>query len=127
MKQLADEFAVVHLVNFYILIFREEFFSRGLIQTKAGQILDGKLFHISLSVWFSTLIFSLWHLVNLPYFPVQTVLIQILVAIPTGLLVGMIKERTGNTLITYLLHLIADLLFLSCYLLIAGTPFLPLF
>ncbi len=126
-KNLANEFAVVHLMNFYILIFREEFFSRGLIQTEAQNILKGKFLHISLPVWFSTLIFSLWHLVNLPYFPVQTVFIQMLVAIPTGLLVGVIKEKTGNTFVTYLIHLIGDLLFLSCYLLLAGTPFLPLF
>jgi len=42
-----------------ILVFREEFILRGIIQTEASKLLSGKWLGLSKSIWFSSLMFSL--------------------------------------------------------------------
>ena len=126
-KGFFDSFIVIHLANWIITVFREEFILRGVIQTESGSVLKGSFLKISKSIWFTSIIFSLWHLVNLTVWPWQTVALQMLSCIPTGIILGIIKEKTGNTLLTYLLHICGDLLFFSFYLLIFGKFFFTLF
>ncbi len=126
-KGFFDELAAMHLVNWIISVFREEFLLRGVIQTEASYILKGKFLKISNAIWLTTIAFSTWHLVNLTVWPWQTVALQMLAAIPSGIILGLIKEKTGNTLLTYLLHICGDLLFFSIYLLLFGRLFFTLF
>lgn len=126
-KGFFDSLIVIHLVNWLITVFREEFILRGVIQTESGSVLKGSFLKISNSIWFSSIIFSIWHLVNLSVWPWQTVALQMLSCIPSGIILGLIKEKTGNTLLTYLLHICGDLLFFSFYLLIFGKFFFTLF
>src|SRR5260221_7079531 len=41
-----DNLAVIHLINWVISVFREEFILRGIIQTKASSILKGRFLKI---------------------------------------------------------------------------------
>ena len=127
LKGFFDSFVVIHLANWIIGVFREEFILRGVIQTESGSIFKGTFLKVSQSIWFTTIIFSLWHLVNLTIWPWQTVGLQMLACIPSGIVLGFIREKTGNTLLTYLLHICGDLLFFSCYLLIFGKLFFTLY
>ncbi len=122
-----DNLAVIHLINWVISVFREEFILRGIIQTKASSILKGRFLKIPNFIWLSTIAFSLWHLVNLTIWPWQTVLLQMIGVIPAGIVLGLIREKTGNALLTYLLHICGDLLFFSLYLLLFGKLFFTLF
>lgn len=126
LKGFWDSFVVIHLVNWIIGVFREEFILRGVIQTESGSVLKGSFLKVSKPIWFTTFVFSIWHLVNLTIWPWQTVALQMLACIPSGIVLGIIREKTGNTLLTYLLHICGDLLFFSCYLLIFGKLFLTL-
>ena len=126
-KGFFDSLIVIHLVNWIITVFREEFILRGVIQTESGSVLKGSFLKISNSIWFTSIIFSVWHLVNLSIWPWQTVALQMISCIPSGIILGIIREKTGNTLLTYLLHICADLLFFSFYLLIFSKFFLTLF
>ena len=127
LKGFFDSLTVIHLVNWLITVFREEFILRGVIQTESGGVLTGSFIKISKSIWFTSIIFSVWHLVNLTVWPWQTVFLQMLACIPSGIILGLIREKTGNTLLTYLLHICGDLLFFSFYLLIFGKLFFTLF
>jgi membrane protease YdiL (CAAX protease family) len=102
------------------IVFREEIVLRGFIQTKASEILKGKFLGLSNSIWFSCVIFAFWHLINLFYgFPLQAVLIQIAaVFIIGGPLLGWIREKTGSSVISYLVHQNGDFFFYSLYLLL---------
>jgi membrane protease YdiL (CAAX protease family) len=126
-KGFLDSLIVIHLANWIITVFREEFILRGVIQTELGSVLKGSFLKISKSVWFTSIIFSVWHLVNLSVWPWQTVVLQMISCIPSGIILGVIKEKTGNTLLTYLLHICGDLLFFSVYLVIFGKFFFTLF
>lgn len=126
-KGFFDSLVVIHLVNWIITVFREEFILRGVIQTESGSVLKGSFLKISKSIWFTSVIFSVWHLVNLTLWPWQTVALQMLACIPSGIVLGLIREKTGNTLLTYLLHICGDLLFFSFYLIIFGKLFFTLF
>lgn len=126
-RGLFDNFAVNHLFNWIVSVFREEFILRGIIQTEASYILNGRFLRISHSIWLTTIIFSLWHLVNLSFWPWQVVTIQMLSCIPSGIILGLIREKTGNTLLTYLLHISGDLLFFSIYTLLFGKLFFTLY
>lgn len=126
-KGFFDDLAVIHLVNWMLTVFREEYILRGIVQTEASGVLKGKFLHVSYPIWLSTLVFSLWHLVNLSIWPWQVVVIQMLSCIPSGLILGTIREKTGNTLLTYLLHISGDLLFFSLYTLLFGKLFFSLF
>jgi len=126
-KGLFESLAVIHLVNWIITVLREEFILRGVIQTESASVLRGRFLKISYPIWFTTIIFSIWHLVNLTIWPWQTVALQMLSCIPSGIILGLIREKTGNTLLTYLLHICGDLLFFSLYLLIFGKLFFTLF
>ncbi|QQS38394.1 CPBP family intramembrane metalloprotease [Candidatus Woesebacteria bacterium] len=125
-KNVSDSLAVIHLVNWIIVVFREEFILRGVIQTKSHEVIRGSLLKISKAIWFTTLLFSLWHVVNLSIWPWQTVALQMLSCIPSGLVLGLIKEKT-NTLLTYLIHICCDLFFFSIYLLLFDKLFFALF
>lgn len=127
LKGFFDSLVVIHLVNWIITVFREEFILRGVIQTESGSVLKGNFLKISKSIWFTSVIFSVWHLVNLTLWPWQTVVLQMLACIPSGIVLGLIREKTGNTLLTYLLHICGDLLFFSFYLIIFGKLFFTLF
>ena len=122
-----DSLAIIHVVNWIITVFREELILRGIIQTEAAAVLRNKYWGVSGPVWFTTFIFSVWHVVNLTSSPWQTVALQMLACIPSGILLGIIREKTGSTLLTYLLHIGCDLLFFSLYLMVFGTFFLTLF
>lgn len=126
-KGFFSSFVVINLVNWMITVFREEFILRGIIQTESSNILKGTFLKISKSILFTSIIFSAWHLVNLTIWPWQTVLQQMIACIPLGIVLGIIKERTGSTLLTYLLHICGDLLFFSLYLLVFGKLFFTLF
>lgn len=126
-KGFFDSLIVIHLVNWIITVFREEYILRGVIQTESGSVLKGSFLKISNSIWFTSIIFSVWHLVNLSIWPWQTVALQMISCIPSGIILGIIKEKTGNTLLTYLLHICGDLLFFSFYLLIFSKFFFTLF
>lgn len=126
-KHFFDMLAVIHLVNWILSVFREEFILRGVIQTEAYSVLKGRFWGISHSIWFTTLVFSLWHLVNLAYWPWQVVTLQMISSIPSGIVLGLIREKTGNTLLTYLLHICGDLLFFSLYTLIFSKLFFSLY
>jgi membrane protease YdiL (CAAX protease family) len=109
-----------------ILVFREEFILRGIIQTKASKLLSGKWLGLSKSIWFSSLIFSLWHLVNLGVFTPQVVLIQIVsVFLIAGPFYGWIKEKTNNVIISYLCHISGDLFFYALYSLVFSKLLFP--
>lgn len=127
LKGFFDSLIVIHLINWIITVFREEFILRGVIQTESGSVLKGSFLKISNPIWFTTIIFSFWHLVNLTIWPWQTVALQMLSCIPSGIILGLIREKTGNTLLTYLLHICGDLLFFSFYVLIFGKLFFTLF
>jgi len=127
LKGLFDSLMMIHLVNWIITVFREEFILRGVIQTESSYVLKGSLFRISKSIWFTSVLFSVWHLVNLTVWPWQTVALQMFACLPSGIVLGLIREKTGNTLLTYLLHIGGDLLFFSCYLLIFEKFFFTLF
>ena len=127
LKGFFDSVAVIHLVNWIITVFREEFILRGVIQTEAGSVLNGSFLKISKPIWLTSILFSVWHLVNLTVWPWQTVALQMFSCLPLGIVLGLIKEKTGNTLLTYLLHVGGDLLFFSCYLLLFGKLFFSLF
>lgn len=122
-----DELAVIHLVNLIVTVFREEFVLRGIIQTEAESSLPGKILHISQSIWLSTFSFSIWHLVNLTNWPWHVVFIQMLSCLPYGIFLGLIKEKTNNTLLTYLIHICGDLILPFTYTLLVGKLFFPLF
>ncbi len=126
-KGFFDDLAVIHLTNWIVTVFREEFLLRGVIQTEASYVLKGKFLKISYSIWLSTVAFSLWHIVNLAYWPWQVVAIQMIACIPSGIILGLIREKTGNTLLTYLLHITGDLLFFALYTLILGKLFFSLY
>lgn len=83
------------------------------------------LFSLRFKGFFDSLIVI--HLVNLTIWPWQTVALQMLSCIPSGIILGLIREKTGNTLLTYLLHIFGDLLFFSFYVLIFGKLFFTLF
>jgi membrane protease YdiL (CAAX protease family) len=109
-----------------ILVFREEFILRGIIQTEASKLLSGKWFGLSKSIWFSSLIFSLWHLVNLGIFTPHVVLIQIVsVFLIAGPLYGWIREKTNNVIISYLCHISGDLFFYALYSLVFSKLLFP--
>lgn len=109
-----------------ILVFREEFILRGIIQSEASKLLSGKWLGLSKSIWFSSLIFSLWHLVNLGTFTPQVVLIQIVtVFLIAGPLYGWIKEKTNNVIISYLCHISGDLFFYALYSLVFSKLLFP--
>lgn len=109
-----------------ILVFREEFILRGIIQTEASKLLSGKWLGLSKSIWFSSLIFSLWHLVNLGVFTPQVVLIQIVsILLIAGPLYGWIKEKTNNVIISYLCHISGDLFFYALYSLVFSKLLFP--
>lgn len=109
-----------------ILVFREEFVLRGIIQTEASKLLSGKWLGLSKSIWFSSLIFSLWHLVNLGVFTPQVVLIQIVsVFLIAGPLYGWIREKTNNVVISYLCHISGDLFFYALYSLVFSKLLFP--
>lgn len=109
-----------------ILVFREEFILRGIIQTEASKLLSGKWLGLSKSIWFSSLIFSLWHLVNLGTFTYQVVLIQIVsVFLIAGPLYGWIREKTNNVIISYLCHISGDLFFYALYSLVFSKLLFP--
>lgn len=109
------------------LVFREEFILRGIIQTTASKLLVGKWLGLSKSIWFTSLIFSLWHLVNLGTFTVQVVIIQIVsVFLIAGPLYGWLKEKTNNVIITYLCHISGDFFFYAIYTLIFSKLLFPL-
>jgi membrane protease YdiL (CAAX protease family) len=127
LKGFLDSLVVIHLINWLITVFREEFILRGVIQTESSYILKGSFMKISASIWFTSLLFSAWHLVNLTVWPWQTVALQMIICIPSGIILGLIRKKTGNTLLTYLLHISGDLLFFSIYLLIFGKLFFNLF
>jgi len=127
LKGFFDSLVVIHLVNWIITVFREEFILRGVIQTESASVLKGHFLKISYSIWFTSIIFSIWHSVNLTIWPWQTVALQMLSSIPSGIVLGLIREKTGNTLLTYLLHICGDILFFSLYLLIFGNLFFTLF
>lgn len=113
-------------IMWIILVFREEVILRGIIQTKVSQILIGKYLGLSKSIIFSSLVFSLWHLVNLGVFTVQVVLIQIFsVLLIAGPIYGVIKEKTNNIIISYLWHISADFFFFALYTLIFGKLLFP--
>jgi membrane protease YdiL (CAAX protease family) len=126
-KHFFDSFAVIHLVNWIVTVFREEFLLRGVIQTEANSIFKGKWLKISGAIWLSTIAFSVWHLVNLVVWPWQTVVLQMIACLPAGVALGLIKEKTDNTLLTYLLHISGDLLFFALYTLLFGKLFFSLF
>lgn len=126
LKGFFDDLAVIHLVNWMLTVFREEYILRGIVQTEASGVLIGKFLHISYPIWLSTIVFSVWHLVNLSVWPWQVVLVQLISCIPSGLILGTIREKTGNTLLTYLLHISGDLLFFSLYTLVFGKLFFSL-
>lgn len=126
-KGFFDSLMVIHLVNWIITVFREEFILRGIIQTESAYVLKGGFLKISKTIWFTSVIFSVWHLVNLTLWPWQTVALQMVVCIPAGIILGFIREKTGNTWLTYLLHICGDLLFFSLYLLIFDKLFFTLF
>lgn len=109
-----------------ILVFREEFILRGVIQTEALKLLSGKWLGLSKSIWFSSLVFSLWHLVNLGVFTPQVVLIQIVsVFLIAGPLYGWIREKTNNVVISYLCHISGDLFFYALYSLVFSKLLFP--
>lgn len=109
-----------------ILVFREEFILRGIIQTESSKILLGKWLGLSKSIWFSSLIFSLWHLVNLGIFTPQVVLIQtVSVLLIAGPLYGWIKEKTNNVIISYLCHISGDLVFYALFSLVFSKLLFP--
>lgn len=122
-----NTFAVIHLVNWIITVFREEFILRGVIQTESAFVLNGKFLNISNSIWFTTCLFSIWHLVNLSIWPWHVVAIQMISCIPSGIILGLIRERTKSTLLTYLLHICGDLLFFSLHTMLFGKLFFSLF
>lgn len=126
-KGLFDALAVLHLVNWIITVFREEFILRGIIQTESASVLKGSFLRISNSIWLTTIIFSLWHLVNLTVWPWPVVAIQMLSSIPSGIILGLIREKSGSTVLTYLLHICGDLLSFSLYLLLFGKLFFTMF
>jgi membrane protease YdiL (CAAX protease family) len=126
LKGFFDSIAMIYLVNWILTVFREEFILRGIIQTQASYFIKGKLLRISLPIWISMVAFSLWHLANLPFWSWQVVALQMLSCLPSGLILGWIREKTGNTLLTYLLHICGDLLFFSLYTLIFGKLFFSL-
>lgn len=127
LKGFLDSLAVIHLINWLITVFREEFILRGVIQTESAIVLNGGFLKISKAVWFTSIIFSLWHLVNLTIWPWQTVALQMLACIPLGIVLGVIREKTNSTVLTYLLHICGDLLFFSVYLLVTSKLFFTLF
>jgi membrane protease YdiL (CAAX protease family) len=109
-----------------ILVFREEFILRGIIQTETSELLTGKWLGLSKSIWFSSLVFSLWHLVNLGVYTPQVVLVQIVsVFLIAGPLYGWIKERTNNVIISYLCHISGDLFFYALYSLVFSKLLFP--
>mgnify|MGYP001583022234 CR=1 FL=1 len=109
-----------------ILVFREEFILRGIIQTEASKLLSGKWLGLSKSIWFSSIIFSLWHLVNLGIFTPQVVIIQIIsVLFIAGPLYGWIREKTNNVIISYLCHISGDLFFYALYSLVFSKLLFP--
>lgn len=126
-KGFFDSLAMIHLINWIITVFREEFILRGIIQTHGAHVLKGRFFKISNSIWLSAIAFSVWHLVNLSIWPWQTVVLQMLSCLPAGIILGLIREKSENTVITYLLHISGDLLFFTFYLLILNKLFFTLF
>ena len=125
-KNLFTPLAVVHLVNWVITVFREEVVLRGIIQTEANGILKGSFLKISYPIWLTTFVFMIWHLVNLTTWPTSVVLMQMLSCIPSGIILGLIREKTDSTLLTYLLHICGDLLFFSMHTFIFGRLFFSL-
>lgn len=114
-------------VVWMVLVFREELILRGIIQTKAVKIVGGKLLGFSSSIWFTSLIFSLWHLVNLGRFTVFVVIIQIVtVFLIAGPLYGWIREKTNNVVISYLCHISGDFFFYAMYTLFFSKLLFPI-
>lgn len=122
-RGLSDDLIYIHLINWILVVFREEVIVRGIIQTESKKIFKSYFAPII----FSTLIFSLWHLVNLTSWSMNIVLLQLLSAIPAGLIYGFIKEKTDSTILTFLLHISVDLIMYSLYLIVFGKLFFELF
>ena len=121
-----QSFSLIYLFNWILTVFREEFVLRGVIQTESESVLKSKFWKISSSIWFTTIAFSLWHIVNFPALSLSIVLIQMIISLPSGIIFGFIREKTGSTLLSFLIHISGDLLFFSLYTLIFQKLFFPL-
>lgn len=107
-----------------LAVFREEFVLRGIIQTESYDVLKGKFLGISYPILFTCFIMGLWHLVNLQTWSLYIVLAQVFASFTyAGLLHGWVREKTGSTIISYLVHIDTDIFFWTLYLVIFSKPF----
>lgn len=107
-----------------LAVFREEFVIRGIIQTECYGVLKGKFLGISYPILFTCFIFGLWHLINLQTWSLFIVLAQVFASFTyAGLLHGWVREKTGSTIISYLVHIDTDIFFWTLYLVAFSKPF----
>jgi uncharacterized protein len=91
----------------------EEAVFRGVIQTGINGSLHRELRVLGLTLRLGTVlaavVFGLWHLVNLSYQALGPTVEQVLVATITGLVIGVVYDRTRNLIGAAILHNLLDL------------------
>lgn len=92
------------LISCFVTALEEEIFFRGLLYSFVKDRLTNKKNQIILSVFFSSLIFSLFHLFNLLSGNVGLVLLQVFYTFFLGCLLATLKESTNGIYIGVFVH-----------------------